>query len=180
MCASLNTRILRDHRPDPNALLVVLPCSSKKPYCSSRSQRLYRKAVLEVVGSCSSSVEFATLSSLHGIVPDAFSDSPQAMDYDLNLNRCSSVRQAGMTPAQARARAVRLASLFLYRFGRVYRGVVGYGRENYCRVFSELRRSHFPKMIVLPTGGKSLSGVGLDELKRYVRVFSNHEPRLDE
>jgi len=134
--------------------------------------------VLAAANGGRSRVEFATLSSLHGIVPDAFAASLEATHYDLNLNRYASLRDAGITPAEARARIVDLASRFLHRYGRSYRGVVGYGRENYQRVFKQLQCSHFPRLVVLPADGSRLSGGGLDELRDAVRDFLQRDIRM--
>ena len=164
MRSHLAQRILREHRPEQDAILVILPCSSRKPYDKSRTQSLYRRALLRAVNGRASDIEVASLSGLHGIVPDAFAQSREVLRYNANLNRSSSLRAVGMTPGQAREHATKMASRFLVRYGPAYSAVVGFGRENYRRVLAVLKDGKFPRLIVLPSCGQRLSTGGLDEL----------------
>ncbi|WP_457750674.1 archaeosine synthase subunit alpha [Thermococcus sp.] len=63
-------RVAERFAPPKNTELVLLfPCSAKKPYSFSRSHTLYRKAVKEALGSTISKVHELILTSPFGVVP---------------------------------------------------------------------------------------------------------------
>ena len=65
-----HSRIVERFFPPKNTdLLLLLPCSAKKPYSFSRSHILYRKAVKEALGSGVSRVHELILTSPFGVVP---------------------------------------------------------------------------------------------------------------
>ncbi|ASJ10549.1 RNA-binding protein [Thermococcus sp. P6] len=63
-------RVLERFEPPENTeLVLLLPCSAKKPYSSSRSHILYRKAIKEALGPGASRVHELILTSPFGVVP---------------------------------------------------------------------------------------------------------------
>ncbi|WP_297504999.1 archaeosine synthase subunit alpha [Thermococcus sp.] len=65
-----HSRVAERFTPPENTELVLLfPCSAKKPYSFSRSHTLYRKAVKEALGSGVSKVHELILTSPFGVVP---------------------------------------------------------------------------------------------------------------
>ncbi|AFK21829.1 archaeosine synthase subunit alpha [Pyrococcus sp. ST04] len=55
--------------PEDIELLLILPCSAKKPYSRSRSHTLYRKAVKEALGDKSYRIHELIVTSPYGVVP---------------------------------------------------------------------------------------------------------------
>ncbi|MDV3102955.1 archaeosine synthase subunit alpha [Thermococcus waiotapuensis] len=65
-----HSRVKERFVPPKNTELVLLfPCSAKKPYSLSRSHTLYRKAMKEALGSGTSKVHELVLTSPFGVVP---------------------------------------------------------------------------------------------------------------
>ena len=65
-----HSRVLKRFTPPKNTELVLLfPCSARKPYSFSRSHTLYRKAVKEALGSGMAKVHELILTSPFGVVP---------------------------------------------------------------------------------------------------------------
>ena len=65
-----HSRVAERFTPPENIELVLLfPCSAKKPYSFSRSHTLYRKAMKEALGSGVSRVHELILTSPFGVVP---------------------------------------------------------------------------------------------------------------
>ncbi|NJE29963.1 RNA-binding protein [Thermococcus sp. 18S1] len=65
-----HSRVLERFTPPENTELVLLfPCSAKKPYSFSRSHTLYRRAVKEALGSGITKVHELILTSPFGMVP---------------------------------------------------------------------------------------------------------------
>jgi len=63
-------RVLQRFEPPENTRLVLLfPCSAKKPYSTSRSHMLYRKTVREAVGDGIHLIHDLVLTSPLGVVP---------------------------------------------------------------------------------------------------------------
>ncbi len=65
-----HSRVRKRFFPPKNVdLLVLLPCSAKKPYSRSRSHTLYRKVLKEVLGSGIYRIHELILTSPFGVVP---------------------------------------------------------------------------------------------------------------
>lgn len=65
-----HSRVIERFTPPKNTELVLLfPCSARKPYSFSRSHTLYRRAVKEALGSGISRVHELILTSPFGVVP---------------------------------------------------------------------------------------------------------------
>lgn len=62
-------RVVERFEPPEAELLLLFPCSAKKPYSFSRSHILYRKAVKEALGSGIYRVHELILTSPFGVVP---------------------------------------------------------------------------------------------------------------
>ncbi len=170
MEGALHEQILSEFQPEGRKLLVVLPCSATKPYQESRSQRLYRRTVSDATASEPRVVDFASLSAAHGLVPDRYTTESAALDYDLNMNRSSSLRRNHETPSAARSRVTALVLAFLKRFRDTYPYVVCYGRDNYRRVYVSLRAELGNRVFVLPSASSLRSQDGLRELRETVSL----------
>jgi predicted RNA-binding protein len=143
----------------------VLPCSARKPYRQSPSQRLYWRAAVQAV-SKPSILERATLSGIYGIVPASFED--RVLDYDFNLNRAS------FTMGKHREIVGLLANrvaCFLKQYGNSFAAVVAFGRERYWEVMHLAARDlKADKLWVIPRNkGTSLRREGLDELQSVLK-----------
>ncbi|ACJ16995.1 RNA-binding protein [Thermococcus onnurineus NA1] len=65
-----HSRVVERFVPPKNTeILLLFPCSAKKPYSFSRSHTLYRKAVKEALGSGIAKVHELILTSPFGVVP---------------------------------------------------------------------------------------------------------------
>ncbi len=154
---TVQNHILSSYSPTGRRIMIIFPCSAKKPYSTSQSQRLYRNAVRVISGDSFGLISFATLSGIFGVVPDEFEGLRACLDYDFNLNRAPGA--AAMVQAVADS-----ASLFLRRHGAKFSSVIGYGRERYRRVLEAVNDAGLVVRI-LPSRNKRLTVEGLEELQ---------------
>jgi archaeosine synthase len=76
-------RLRERYSPPEGCLTVLLPCSARKPYASSRSHRLFREAIRKGAGERVRIVRELTLTSPLGLVPRELETLPPASVYDL-------------------------------------------------------------------------------------------------
>ncbi|HAG06960.1 MAG TPA: hypothetical protein DCL13_02135 [Peptococcaceae bacterium] len=142
-------------------LLLVLPCSARKPYGSSPSQRLYWWAARQAVPE-EGILERASLSGIYGIVPACFED--RVANYNFNLNRACFTQ--GKHEEIVELLADRVCH-FLSRHGQSFEAIIAYGRERYWDVMQVVAyRLQVGNLWVVPRKGASLRREGLDELQR--------------
>jgi tRNA-guanine family transglycosylase len=67
--------------PADKQVLLVIPCSQRKPYRESRTQQ----AVLSTVADHESAIEKVTVSGLYGPVPATFEEEPPVLEYEYVL-----------------------------------------------------------------------------------------------
>lgn len=143
-------------------ILLILPCSAKKPYRTSRSQQLYMRAVYEVKGA-EAAVEVVTLSGVFGIVPREFEDLPIVQNYDLSLNRSKHTK--GEHAKIISILAWRVGD-FLERYGNCYSDILFYGRDRYARVINGANCRGLPVRVrIIGSGSIRLKSSGLVKLK---------------
>ncbi len=141
--------------------LLILPCSARKPYGTSPSQRLYWQAARQVIIE-EGILERASLSGIYGIVPACFED--RVASYDFNLNRSRFTR--GMHREIMELLVERICC-FLTRYGSCFQAVISYGRERYWETMQmAAHRLQIDNLWVLPRKGASLRKEGLDELQK--------------
>lgn len=160
--------IIRESYVPSGDILLILPCSARKPYGSSPTQRLYWKAARQAVPE-KTSIERATLSGVYGIVPSSFED--QVIGYDFNLNRSSYTR--GMHKEIMELLAQRVHN-FLARHGSSFKAVIFYGRERYRQTMQMAALLlQADNLWLLPRNGAPLKKEGLDELRTVLRQLSS-------
>lgn len=142
-------------------ILLVLPCSVRKPYGSSPSQRLYWRVARQAVPE-ERILERASLSGIYGIVPASFED--RVANYNFNLNRACFTQ--GKHKEIVELLADRVCG-FLSRHGKSFEAIIAYGRERYRDVMQVVaHRLQVGNLWVVPRKGASLRREGLDELRR--------------
>ncbi|MGB9886540.1 MAG: DUF5591 domain-containing protein [Moorellales bacterium] len=160
----LVAEILDTYQPSGKVLLV-LPCSARKPYRRSPSQQLYWREAIRTVPE-PGMLERATLSGVYGIVPAGFED--RVVNYNFNLNRASFTRGKHKQIIESLADRV---GQFLKRYGDCFGAVIAYGRERYWELMQLVARDlQVDNLWVIPHKGASLRGEGLDELRNLLRA----------
>src|SRR5207247_461184 len=82
--AACGCRIRERHRKPPSArVLLLLPCSARKPYSASRSHRRFRDAILATANP--SVVHEVIVTSPLGLIPRELERFHPARDYDIPL-----------------------------------------------------------------------------------------------
>lgn len=113
-------------------ILLILPCSARKPYRESDSQQRY-VSVSDSVPGGRESIEIVSLSGVFGIVPRQFEELPEILSYNLSLNRASDTK--GKHREIVEILATRVAR-FLLKHQAFYSHIFFYGRERYFDVFN--------------------------------------------
>lgn len=72
--------------PSEKTILLVIPCSSKKPYSESRSHKLLAKRLSKRLSSGVSAIHKVTLSGLYGPVPEEYETEEAVIQYDFQLD----------------------------------------------------------------------------------------------
>ncbi len=155
--------ILDTWEPTPGKrILLILPCSARKPYRTSPSQQLYLRAVYAVPGA-REVVEVVTLSGVFGIVPRQFEDLPSVLEYNLSLNRSKHTR--GKRREIIEVLSTRVGD-FLRKYGAHYSCTLFYGRDRYATVINRAV-SEIPLNGVRVIGSRDipLKSEGLEQLK---------------
>ena len=155
--------ILGTWEPTPGKwILLILPCSAKKPYHTSSSQRRYLRAVDTVPGA-KEAVEVVTLSGVFGIVPQQFEDLPAVLGYNLSLNRSKHTRRKHREIIEILSTRV---GAFLQKYGGHYSSILSYGRDRYVSVINRAASEMALENVrVIGSRGMRLKGEGLEQLK---------------
>lgn len=148
---------------DGKCILLVLPCSSRKPYRMSQSQRLYLDATYSSLSRASEFIEVATLSAVFGIVPRVYEDLPIITSYDFSLNRSSHTLGRHNEIIQVTTNRVRT---FFDRHAKHFSSIVFYGRDRYITVMEHVVEAGYKeKTTIVGEKGLRLKGEGLTRLK---------------
>lgn len=155
--------ILDTWEPTPGKqILLILPCSAKKPYRTSPSQKRYLRAMHAVSGA-KEAVEVVTLSGVFGIVPRQFEDLPVVLRYNLSLNRSKHTK--GKHREITKVLSVRVRD-FLRKYGAHYSCILFYGRDRYVTVMNRaVSETPLDSVRVIGSRGIRLKSEGLEQLK---------------
>jgi archaeosine synthase len=159
--------VLENFQPNGKNILVILPCSAKKPYANSKTQRKYIQTIKEAAGNKYYLIQEATLSGVLGIVPREIENLEIVLNYDFSLNRSKSTQ--GFHHQIIEILASR-TSAFLRRYGYNYTTVISYGRERYLKVMERAKQMGFPSIMILPRLHSRLMSEGLTELATTLKV----------
>jgi predicted RNA-binding protein len=157
--------VLENFQPDEKKILVLLPCSAKKPYASSKTQRKYTQTIKEAAGDGYHLIQEATLSGVFGVVPREMEGFDAILDYSFSLNRSKYTRGYHQEILKILSDRV---SKFLNEFGMHYIAMISYGRERYHTLAQLANKKTRFDLITLPTEGKPLLSDGLRELHQYI------------
>ncbi len=83
VCRFINRVIERFEIPEAIEIIIILPCSAKKPYSFSRSHQLFRKAIKRGIGRRYDILQELILTSPLGIVPRELEWTYPAAHYDI-------------------------------------------------------------------------------------------------
>jgi len=153
--------VLENFQPNEKKILVLLPCSAKKPYASSRTQRKYIQTIKEAAGDKYHLIQEATLSGVLGVVPREMETAEVVLNYDFPLNRSKYTRGFHM---EIMDHVAELVARFVSEFGQDFETIIIYGRERYKTVAQLAKEKACFPIIVLPSSNKRLLGEGLSEL----------------
>jgi archaeosine synthase len=149
--------------PSPSKqILLILPCSAKKPYRTSPSQRRYLR-VVDTVPGAKEAVEVVTLSGVFGIVPRQFEDLPAVLRYNLSLNRSKHTRRKHREIIEVLSTRV---GAFLQKYKGHYLSILSYGRDRYVSVINRaVSEMALENVRVIGLQGMRLKSEGLEQLK---------------
>ncbi len=152
--------------PSSRSVLLIVPCSSEKPYSASTTHQFLAKHLESILPDWATSIHKVTLSGLYGPVPVEYEDHGAVLDYDFRLLPENSEQIDLCTE--------RLVE-YLTRHKKVYTYFVAYGTSNaYRTVFLKAARK-FNELIVLPTKPKAkkltefFRDANIEELIRFLQ-----------
>jgi len=129
------------YRPDVRSVLLIIPCSSEKPYSTSTSHRFIDKHLAESIPNWHASVHKVSLSGLYGPVPVECEGESPVRDYDFLLKPENT--------AQIQLCIDRLTT-YLQRHGERYDSWIAYGTSKAYRMVFERVAKRIPQLAVLP------------------------------
>lgn len=136
-----------DYYPPKNQrILLVIPCSSDKPYSKSRSHCLIAERLEQALGKKAKLVHKVTLSGLYGPVPEEWEDEPAIMEYDFRLEPFNGDQIALI--------ANRLVN-YLQRHRDRYIACIGYATSQAYRTALEQAQQQVSALLVLPIKPKT-------------------------
>jgi len=157
--------VLENFQSNGKKVLVLLPCSAKKPYASSKTQREYIRAIKEAVGDKYHLIQEATLSGVLGVVPREMEAAEIVLNYDFSLNRSKYTRGFHM---EIMDHVAELVARFVSKFGQDFETIIMYGRERYKTVAQLAEEKACLPIIILPSSNKRLLREGLSELAEVI------------
>jgi queuine/archaeosine tRNA-ribosyltransferase len=143
--------------PEEAPILLIIPCSQKKPYSESRTHRI----LLDQLQDVKSQVHKVTISGLYGPVPESCEDRRPVLEYEYYLSKEDEEQIALVTD--------RLVE-YLRTYGDQFDAIVGYATSKQYRGVIEDAFERHDRGTVLPTDPKALQltehfrGKNVDEL----------------
>jgi len=130
-----------DYNPESKDVLLILPCTSQKPYSASPTHRFVRRA-LDDAGVDRRRYSKMTLSGNYGLVPEEFEKNPKIQSYDFYLSSHDHTRIELLTDRTRR---------FLQRNARVFNAIVSYCTAKSYREVIERALDGIPNAVILPS-----------------------------
>jgi 7-cyano-7-deazaguanine tRNA-ribosyltransferase len=135
--------LLQSYQPPENKkILLVLPCSQRKPYSDSRSHKIVEKRLKENHKELLSSIHKVTLSGLYGPVPQEKELQEEVLRYDFYLSP--------KNENQIQFIAERLCD-YLRLYGHLYENLIGFATVKSYRKALEMAAKEIPSLILLPS-----------------------------
>ncbi|MGB7443016.1 MAG: tRNA-guanine transglycosylase [Coleofasciculaceae cyanobacterium] len=132
--------------PKDKRVLLIIPCSSGKPYSKSRTHRLIAERLEQALGEKTKLLEKVTLSGLYGIVPEKYEQEEPVLGYDFRLERFNTEQITLVTD--------RLVN-FLEHHGGHYNACIGYATSSAYRTVLEQVAKEVSCLQVLPVKPKT-------------------------
>jgi tRNA-guanine family transglycosylase len=132
--------------PSGSKVLLMIPCSKKKPYSKSLTHRFITSRLEETFGEDSQTIHKVVLSGLYGPVPDEFENEDPIRKYNFQLKHYDQ--------KQMELVIERVVS-FLKRFGKEYDLCMGYATSRAYREVLIEAANQYEHLTVLPEKPKS-------------------------
>jgi queuine/archaeosine tRNA-ribosyltransferase len=162
--------LVEDYEPPGDAsVLLVIPCSQKKPYGESRTHQ----AVLSRLEGHRDAVHKVTMSGLYGPVPESHEEATPVLEYEYVLSKEDTDQIDLVTE--------RLVE-YLETYGSGFDTIVGYATSKQYRSVIEDAFAEHGRGTVLPSDPQALQltehfrGENLDELVGHVERALAHRP----
>lgn len=127
--------------PQGKRILLVIPCSGRKPYSKSRSHRLVARRLQDQLEAQTAAVHKVTLSGLYGPVPEEWEDEEAVVNYDFRLDPRSKSQIILLTDRLER---------YLKQYGEEYDAWFGYATSLAYRTVLERVAQRNPKFQLFP------------------------------
>ncbi|MCB9460161.1 MAG: tRNA-guanine transglycosylase [Anaerolineaceae bacterium] len=127
-------------------ILLLLPCSSDKPYSDSRTHKYVEKHIHDYIPGMRDKIHKVSLSGLYGPVPEEYETCKPVLDYNYRL--------IPKNEAQIELVTTRLVE-YLEIHGAKYLHCVAYATSKAYRLVFEKTAEQYPSLTLLPTAPKS-------------------------
>jgi len=126
-----------DKIPAEKEILLLIPCSSEKPYSASRSHKTVMKTLEN-----DSRIDKVTVSGMYGPVPQKYENRKEILSYDYMLTSNNKKRKQLI---------VERLSKLLQIYGHHYKEIIGYATTKAYREVIEKAIKQYGRGIVLPS-----------------------------
>jgi 7-cyano-7-deazaguanine tRNA-ribosyltransferase len=129
------------YTPPARRILLIIPCSSEKPYSESTSHRFLSKHIETAIPDWGAYIHKVSLSGLYGPVPKEWESETAVREYDFLLKHVNREQIALCTQ--------RLV-IYLKRHEGMYEYFVAYAATKAYRMVLENTAKQFEKLVILP------------------------------
>jgi len=159
-------RVIENFKPEPwTTLIILLPCSAKKPYSDSKSHKLFHK-VLRQFPEFPKFQELIITSPL-GVIPRQLENIYPVNSYDISVT--------GDWDAEEIDIAAKMLVRILKKYDRKV-PVLCYLNEEYIDIVKSAANELENNIIYAEIHGKTTSDDSLNTLKRLILEFKDHYP----
>ncbi len=144
-----------------NEILLILACTSTKPYSESRSHRFVMRKLSEH-GVALDAIEVVTISGLYGPVPHMMESLPQTSKYDFRLH--------GWNKAQVNL-VVDRSKWFMETFGTHFQFKAAFVSSEPYRSILQRVSTAFPDLTVFPAQKGRSFFYDMNEMKRLATLL---------